>query len=133
MSDSHKSHLWKEKANSEYQKVINACINLATASLVLPAIFLKDFVTLPKGTSVFDQLTISVFVSWIALTLSIIFGVSFYYTSAKWLKQSYGGTVSCSENCLEKILNWFFWLTPFTLLVGIFSLIWFISFYVPES
>jgi len=34
---------WLEKTNAEYQKIIALIIQLSTASLILPLLFLRDF------------------------------------------------------------------------------------------
>ncbi len=124
---------WKGKANAEYQKVIGAIIALATAALILPTLFLKDFIALPQGTALLPKLTMSVFVYWGCLSLAILSGVVFYYVSAKWLKQAYGGPVSVSEKALECWLDVSFWLTAALFIGGLLCFVWFIAMYAPKS
>ncbi len=75
----------------------------------------------------------SVFVSWASLTIAILFGIGFYYVSAKWLKQAYGGSVMISEHTLECLLDVLFWLTVAFFVAGLLSLVWFIASYAPKS
>jgi hypothetical protein len=46
-NETKKDKKWKLAANAQYQDAMKIVVNLATASLVLPIVLIKDF--LPKG------------------------------------------------------------------------------------
>ena len=119
MSDQQKIREWKSKANAEYQKVIALIISLSTATLILPTLFLKDFVGLPSGTSLRCYLSWPVYVAWLFLFFAIAFCMVYYYASAKWLKQAYGGSVKWSEQSIESCLDVTFWIAVATFIIGL--------------
>lgn len=96
-------------------------------------LFLKDFVGLPAGESLFSALSFSVFVAWTLLFIAIACCLVYYYASAKWLKQAYGGSVKWSEHALEKCLDITFWVAGGTFFGGLLLLLFFMAFYVPKS
>ena len=73
------------------------------------------------------RLTFSVYASWLSLFLAIVSALSFYFLSAKWLKQAYGGPVSLSERCIERALDIMFWASIFTYALGLVLLLWFMA------
>lgn len=133
MNDEQQNHEWKSKANAEYQKIIASIISLSTATLVLPTLFLKDFVGLDAGASLRSSLSCSVFVAWSLLFIAIACCLVYYYASAKWLKQAYGGSVKWSEQALEKCLDITFWAAGGTFILGLLLLLVFIVSHVPKS
>jgi hypothetical protein len=60
---------WKAKANAEYQKVIGSVITLFTAALVVPTLFLKDYLGVAGGVALLPRLTASVYCAWVFLLL----------------------------------------------------------------
>jgi hypothetical protein len=132
MSNEQQVREWKSKANAEYQKVIASIISLSTATLVLPTLFLKDFIGLSAGASLRSSLSCSVIVAWVLLLIAIACCLMYYYVSAKWLKQAYGGQVKWSEQAIEKCLDITFWAAGVTFVLGLLLLLIFIVTYVPK-
>lgn len=132
MCDEQKIQEWKSKANAEYQKVIGSIISLSTATLVLPTLFLKDFIGLAAGESLRSELTWSVIVAWALLLIAIACCLVYYYASAKWLKQAYGGSVKWSEHTIERCLDITFWAAGLTFIGGLLFLLVFMVTYVPK-
>lgn len=81
---------WKIETNDRYQKVTGTIIGLATASLVLPILFLRNFLAIPENKSLDIYLCSLIYWSWVLFALSILSGTVFYYLSAKWVKQAWG-------------------------------------------
>ena len=133
MNNEEKIREWKSKANAEYQKVIASIISLSTATLILPTLFLKDIVGVGAGSSLLSSLTCSIFVSWALLVISIACCLVYYYASAKWLKQAYGGSVKWSEKAIERCLDITFWAAGVTFILGLILLLFFIVTYAPKS
>ena len=96
-----KDQAWKLSANAEYQKVVAVIMNLATGVLFLPILFLKDFVKLPEGEPPWRIIWPWALLSWIALVLSLMWGMWFYRSSAKFVKVVYGGLESHDESYFE--------------------------------
>jgi hypothetical protein len=111
MSDPPKEQQWKLMANAEYQKVVPIIMNLATASLVIPVVFAKDFLpSLNQKTSVQAHLYWAL-LSWSLLAGSLAFGCLFHFASAKFVKALYGGyaeksQVTFTESVLLKPWCW---------------------------
>jgi hypothetical protein len=96
-----KDQAWKLSANAEYQKVVAVIMNLATGILFLPILFLKDFVKLPEGEPPWRIIWPWALLSWIALVLSLMWGMWFYRSSAKFVKVVYGGLESYDASYFE--------------------------------
>jgi hypothetical protein len=77
------------EVNKQYQEVIKIVINLVTASLVLPIVFLKNI--LGVTTDIRAHLTRAALWSWSLLVVSLCFCVLFYFFSAKLTKAIYKG------------------------------------------
>ena len=110
---------WKSLANAEYQKVVASVAALSTAALVLPLFFLRDLVGIGEGKPLLPHLSCAVYASWVLLGAAIFFGVLFQYISAKWLKNAHGGNTVLSARALERWLDWSFWLSVISFLVGL--------------
>jgi hypothetical protein len=80
---------WKIDVNDKYQHAVGVVISLATGSMVLPILFLKDMVRTTANLSIADMLSGWVYASWVFLALSILSGIMYHYCSAKWVKQSW--------------------------------------------
>lgn len=79
------------KTNAEYQKVVPVIMNLATASLVVPVVFAKDFrPALNQPPSMHFPLEWAI-PGWVLLALSLFCGCIFHVASAKLVKALYGG------------------------------------------
>jgi len=127
MDDLGQTQRWKSEANNQYQKIVSTMLSLAASALILPTLVLREFLGIPKEVSLVKYLTISVYIAWSFLLLTMLCGIFFYYASAKWLKQAYGGPVHFSSKAIENFLDWSFWLMISFFLIGISCLIWFIS------
>jgi hypothetical protein len=75
------------EVNKQYQEAIKIVINLVTASLVLPVVFLKNIV----GTQFnkIGSLSSWAYASWGCLGLSLLACVAFYWCSTKYTKALY--------------------------------------------
>jgi drug/metabolite transporter (DMT)-like permease len=81
---------WKLKTNAVYQEVMKSLMSLVTASLILPVLFIRDFLGVPSGP-IREQLRGPAYWSWIFLFASLLSGMVFYWFSAKYLKVVCGG------------------------------------------
>jgi hypothetical protein len=77
------------EVNKQYQEVIKIVINLVTASLVLPIVFLKNILGVTTGIKAY--LKPWAYWSWSLLVVSLCFCVLFYFFSAKLTKAIYKG------------------------------------------
>ena len=124
---------WKSKANAEYQKVISSIFSLSTAALVIPTLFLKDFLGLAPGASLRVALSWPVYLAWVFFFSAIFCCVFYYYASAKWLKKAYGGHVKWLEESIEKCLDRTFWTAVLFFISGLVGLVIFMATFVPKS
>ena len=124
---------WRSKAVAEYQKITASLISLSSTALVLPTLFLKDFVGLKAGDSLRNAVSCSVIIAWCFFFITIFCCLIYYYASAKWLKQAYGGTLKVSESCVEHWLDFSFWVAGITFIMGLILLLNFMVTYVPKS
>ncbi|MBS1115348.1 MAG: hypothetical protein H6Q94_1077 [Nitrospirae bacterium] len=116
---------WKIETNNTYQKVVGTIMGLATASLVLPVLFLRNFLSVPQEKPLVNYLCGSIYWSWALLALSIFFGTIFYYVSTKWIKQAWGQRTYLSANTIENILDLTFWLEIIFFIMGICLFVFF--------
>jgi hypothetical protein len=79
----------KLEVNKQYQEEIKIVINLVTASLVLPIVFLKNILGL-KPEDIKGSLNPMAYVAWGFLAMSLLACVGFYYFSTKFTKAVYG-------------------------------------------
>ena len=117
---------WKLEVNNRYQKVVDTIFILATGSLVLPTIILRDFLGVPRDEALLKWLNSTIWCSWTLLAISIICCVIFYYASAKWIKQAYGEKLKWGEKFVELVLNASFWVMIFSFIFGIVLLLFFL-------
>lgn len=92
---------WMLNTNAQYTEMIKVVMNLATASLVLPIIFVRNFVELPAGHPASQSFHGLAYYSWITLSLSLLCGLIFYWASAKYVKVVSGGA---EESFLAKLI-----------------------------
>ena len=81
---------WKLKVNANYQEVMKTALNLVTASLFLPILFIRTFLGIDHGP-LKDKLLPSAYCSWKCLFAALLFGMLFYWASAKFVKLLCGG------------------------------------------
>jgi len=82
---------WRLKTNSQYTEMMKVVMNLATASLVLPVVFVRNFVALKDGQPTAQSFHWTVYCSWASLLLSLLFGLIFGWASAQYVKVVSGG------------------------------------------
>ncbi len=131
MGNNEPKEKWKIETNDRYQRVIGILISLATATLFLPIVLVKDILPIPKNGAVFDHLNPSVIISWCLLYFSVLSGVFFNYLSAKWVKQAWGQEICFTSSRLEKLLDWTFWITAACYILGLIMIIYFASTFTP--
>src|SRR5437016_14297202 len=90
------------EVNKQYQEVIKIVINLVTASLVLPVVFLKNILEVQSG-SIKGHLWLWAYLSWVLLEISLSSCLAFYFRSTKFAKVVYQGegkklNVDCMVN-----------------------------------
>jgi len=79
----------KLEVNTQYQETIKIVINLVTASLVLPIVFLKNILGV-TAKEIKGQLDWTAYASWALLGMSLLACVGFYVFSTKFTKAVYG-------------------------------------------
>lgn len=79
----------KLEVNKQYQETIKIVINLVTASLVLPIVFLRNVLGV-KEDEIKKYLDPMVFVAWALLGISLLACIGFYIFSTKFTKAVYG-------------------------------------------
>lgn len=77
---------WKIDTNDRYNKIVATVISLATGSLVLPILFLRDFLGVTPGIAVAAFLDRWAYLGWGCLGGSILAGLLYSWASVKWVK-----------------------------------------------
>jgi hypothetical protein len=77
------------EVNKQYQDEIKIVINLVTASLVLPIVFLKNILGL-EPAEIKGHLCPMAYISWVSLGISLFLCIGFYFFSTKFTKALYG-------------------------------------------
>ena len=131
MAEREPRHPWRLDSNDRYREVVRTIISLSTASLAIPIFFLKNILSVPAGKPLLDILDWTVFASWILLFLSIVFGLVFYYASAKWIRLAWGQSAgffgrSTNESTVETVLHISFWVSVLAFAIGLSLILWFI-------
>jgi len=116
---------WRVETNDRYSKIVASVIHLATGSLVLPALFLREFLGAPKETALLPFLNCWVYAAWSCFTVSIFLGLAYAWLSVKWIKLAWGQKIVLSERRLECLLDTTFFLMAVLFLAGIVSLLCF--------
>jgi hypothetical protein len=92
---------WKLVVNTNYQEVMKTLMSLTTASLVLPFLFIRNFLGVPEGKRLADYLPRSAYWFWGLMFLSLLCDMVFFWASAKFVKVVSGGAEAWSENFFE--------------------------------
>ena len=121
------TELWKVEVNDRYQKFVSAVLSLSTATLVLPALFLREILGVPQQMALIIFLNWKVYLSWGLLCIVIICALAYYYASAKWVKSAWSQPVAISPRKLEFILDSLFLLMVVTFLGGVGFLLSFLA------
>jgi hypothetical protein len=116
--DQQPRELWKIEVNERYLRVMDLLIGLATASLVLPTLFLREVLGLKdQPIAIFlDDFSYGAIFSFL---LVIALGVAFHYVSAKWVKAAWGQPVKFISGRLEQVMDVMFWLTVVAFMAGL--------------
>lgn len=116
---------WMLDVNDRYERAVGVVTSLSSASLVLPIFFLKDIAHINSVRSFADSLNCWAYSGWILLSLSILSGIIYYFSSAKWVKLAWGEntdifginvTIPFIENLLDG--SYFVMMTGFFLGLG---------------
>lgn len=118
---------WKMDTNDRYSKIVASIVSLATGSLVLPALFLREFLSVPKETALLPFLNWRAYTAWACLGISILLGLVYSWLSVKWVKVAWGQNIMLSENRLECLLDTTFVAMVVLFLAGIGSLVYFFA------
>lgn len=118
---------WKIETNDRYGKIVNSIISLATAAMILPALFLREFLGVPKEKALAPFLTWPAYIAWGCLGCSVFLGLFYSWISVKWIKQAWGQKIVFPENCLESIMDTSFVLMMLLFIIGIASSVWFFA------
>jgi hypothetical protein len=118
---------WKVDTNDRYSKIVTSIVSLATGSLVIPALFIREFLGIPKETPLLPFLTWQAYAAWICLATSIFLGLAYSWLSAKWVKLAWGQKIVLSERRLECLLDSSFVGMAVLFLAGIGSLVCFFA------
>ena len=117
---------WRIDTNDRYSKIVSSVVALATGALVLPALFLREFLGVPKETALLPFLNCWVYVSWLCLGASVLLGLFYSWLSVKWVKLAWGFQIKhFPESRLNRSLDVLFAGMVMCFLAGIASLIWF--------
>lgn len=115
---------WRLDTNDRYREAVALVMSLSTASLLLPVFLARDFLAIDEKTALRAVFTSSVYWSWALFSISIVAGIAFHYFSAKWIRQAWGQEAGffgsrLSDESVEGVLEWSFWLTVLGFLGGI--------------
>ncbi len=116
---------WRIEVNDRYREIVDILIGLASAALILPAIFLRTFLGIEETDPVLKYLDWRAFSSLAAFGLVVAIGLVFHYTSVKWVKATWGQPLKVSNKTLETTLDWCFWLAVIAFGAGILLFLWF--------
>jgi hypothetical protein len=121
-------------ANAEYQKIVPIIMNLATLSLALPIVFIKELEAPPNSKTSVHGLWPWAFVGWAFLGLALVCGCVFHFASAKLVKAIYGGYENgktpskIMEDRFERLRDRSGeWLVPFFLLGLVFTAVFLVT------
>jgi hypothetical protein len=122
-SRSLQENAWQLRANSTYQDVMKTFMNLVTASLVLPLLFIRNFLRVREDEPIAHYLSLSAYFSWAMLFLSLVCCMVFFWASAKYVKVVSGGDEgSWIPESFEGLRDWSSWEAVLLFLVGLLAL-----------
>lgn len=80
---------WRIDVNDKYQQAVGVVTSLATGSMILPVLFLKDIAGATANGSISALLNGWAYAGWSCLAASALGAIGYYYCSAKWVKLSW--------------------------------------------
>lgn len=95
---------WKIEVNARYQKVADLLISLATGALILPPIFLREYLGV-RDEPLAMFLNGWAYTSVVSFGLTILLGIAFHYASVKWIKQAWGQRTLLRPQALERLMD----------------------------
>lgn len=115
---------WRLATNERYRDVVKHLMTLATASLLLPGFFAKEFLGPGNKELIKPVMGWPIFWSWGFLGLAIFSGIVFHYLSAKWVRLAWGQAtdvlgIPVSDSFIEGALHLCFWTTAVAFLAGL--------------
>ncbi|HEY1207664.1 MAG: hypothetical protein ABSF57_11700 [Acidobacteriaceae bacterium] len=110
---------WRIETNDRYNKIVNSVISLATGALVLPVLFLRQFLGIPTDRALKPLLTCAAYASWFCLGGSVLIGLLYSWLSVKWVKIAWGQKTANPQRCIERVLDVLFVLMMLLFLAGI--------------
>jgi tellurite resistance protein TehA-like permease len=121
----------KIEVNKQYQEAIKIAINLITASLVLPIVFLKNILGVSES-QIKGNLSPLAYVCWFLLGASLLACIMFYYYSTKYTKAVYHLYEDKPSPPTEKQIEtsrgiWFAVAAPTAILGLVFLLLFFLK------
>lgn len=117
---------WRVETNDRYAKIVSSVTSLATGALVLPTLFLREFLGVPKETALLPSINWLAYVAWGGLSLSIILGLGYSWLSVKWVKFAWGIQIKhFPEARLNSWLDFLFVGMVLCFLAGILFLVFF--------
>lgn len=124
-------HKWKLDVNDRYQKAVGVVTSLSSAALTFPIFFLKDIVDLKGTQSMAGSLSLSVYVGWILLSISVLSGIVYYFCSAKWVKLAWSQKadvfgIDVSEPSVENMLDYSYFFMMAGFVGGVLSMLIFV-------
>ena len=96
---------WMLEVNKQYQEVIKIVINLVTASLVLPVVFVHNILGVKTGDPNFHLGPLAYW-SWVLLGISLLACVLFYVCSTKFTKAVYKNEETTQTFMKVRVENW---------------------------
>jgi len=117
---------WMIATNDRYIKLVTRVISLATGALVLPVLFLREFLGVSKTEPLAHYLNLWALISWGSLGVSILLGIIYSWLSVKWVKLAWGEQIKFfTQRGLEITMNLSFGLTMLLFLIGVCASVWF--------
>lgn len=112
-------------------------MGFATASLLLPVFFAREFLGIDSKTSLKSVLGLGVYWSWALLSFAVFAGVLFHYLSAKWMRLAWDQPahilwMKVNNSFVDRALDVCFWATVIAFFSGFGLTIWFFVTYVPR-
>ena len=122
--DAQPKYPWRLDTNERYREVVRTLMGLATASLLLPVFFAREFLGITSTKPLNAVFSSGVYWSWLFLALTIFAGVLFHFLSAKWVRMAWDQDASvfgiaASENCIERLLEVSLWATVLAFAAGL--------------
>ena len=118
---------WRIETSDRYNKIVTSVVSLATGSLVLPVLFLREFLGVPKERALAPFLNCAVYTAWTCLACSILLGLAYSWLSVKWVKLAWGQQIAVSGRFLESVLNCSFVAMALLFIVGVVAIVWFFA------